>query len=519
MAITETQGNVGPPPLAALQRYVPLVIWVMVASIIVAIPLKIIGYGYLPFDDALRHAAKAVSGKPWPEILVTGPAFQIDHNFGWHFILRQVFLWCHCDTEGLVVLSVVALFVLIGWSALPWLKRPEAWLVAMGAGALGGGMAERLALGRPFLLTTAGLLTILFCWQTHGSHRPKWWLAVCLTLLIAACSFVHGVWYLWSLPVAAFFLAGQFRWGVMLAFAWLAGVVLGAAFTGHPCESLYQAIVLAQRAFSVHATQRTMGSEIQPSDGEPMALTILGGLLILRQLAKLNTSPMSRNPAFWLACICWILSFKARRFATDWGWPSLMVLIASDVQLLLQARFAADSLRRLALSGGIAAATFLIFTNDAGSRWTKSLTWTFLTPDNPDLAGWMPEPGGIIYSADMSVFYQTFFKNPNGNWRYVLGYEPAFMTDENFRVYHSVLWNLGDAKAYAPWLEKMTPADRFVIRGEHSSNPNMPQLEWNYGVSGIWIGRLPGHREGGAPPTIRATEIQAVPGHSGSSPR
>jgi hypothetical protein len=33
----------------------------------------------------------------------------------------------------------------------------------------------------------------------------------------------------------------------------------------------------------------------------------------------------------------------------------------------------------------------------------------------------------------------------------------------------------------APWLEKMTPANRFVIRGEHSSNPK----------SRSWSGNLP----------------------------
>jgi len=50
------------------RRHVPLAVWVLVALVIVVIPLKIIGLGYLPADDALRHAAKAVSGKPWPEV-------------------------------------------------------------------------------------------------------------------------------------------------------------------------------------------------------------------------------------------------------------------------------------------------------------------------------------------------------------------------------------------------------------------------------------------------------------------
>ena len=97
--MTDDNGNSNASPLDALRRYVPLAVWAMVILVILAIPLKIIGYGYLPADDALRHAAKAVSGKPWPEILVVGPAFQIDHNFGWHFLLRQIYLRSHCDTK------------------------------------------------------------------------------------------------------------------------------------------------------------------------------------------------------------------------------------------------------------------------------------------------------------------------------------------------------------------------------------------------------------------------------------
>jgi hypothetical protein len=91
----------------------------------------------------------------------------------------------------------------------------------------------------------------------------------------------------------------------------------------------------------------------------------------------------------------------------------------------------------------------------------------------------------------MTIFYQTFYKNPNADWRYVLGYEPALMSDEDFKVYQDVLWNFGDPRAYQPWVEKMRPQDRLVIRSPRSSPPNIPELEWNYGVSGIWIGRLP----------------------------
>ncbi len=286
---------------------------------------------------------------------------------------------------------------------------------------------------------------------------------------------------------------------------WIVGVFLGASFTGHPLESLYQAVVMAYRAFGMHLTQRTMVTEFRPSAGDVFGLILLGGLLILRQLAGLKARSLATNPAFWLAVLAWVLGFKAVRFAADWGWPALMVLITCDLQLLLETRLAADSFKRLALVGGLAVATFLATTSDCDSRWTSNLTQQYLTPDDKNLTGWLPDKGGILYSSEMAIFYQTFFKNPNGDWRYILGYEPALMPDEDFQVFHKILWNFGDAKAYAPWVEKMRPADRLVIFGGRGSPPNIPQLEWNYGVSGIWIGRLPRTNAPPPAPTIPAT--------------
>src|SRR5580658_5918657 len=84
----------------AFTRYVPPVCWAIVLFVLLAIPFKIIGLGYLPSDDALRHAAKAVSGKPWQEILVLNPAaYHIDPNWGWHWFLRQIDLAFNWDAE------------------------------------------------------------------------------------------------------------------------------------------------------------------------------------------------------------------------------------------------------------------------------------------------------------------------------------------------------------------------------------------------------------------------------------
>jgi hypothetical protein len=287
-------------------------------------------------------------------------------------------------------------------------------------------------------------------------------------------------------------------------------VFLGSLLTGHLIGYPLQAVKVALLATGMHLTQRTLASEMQPGGGDLNTLFFLGGLLVLRQLAELKATAFLRDPVFWLVCLGWTLGFKVGRFWDDWGWPALMVLVACDLQLLLASRLALDSFRRLALAGGLALITFLSVTSDAGSRWTYNLTQQYLTADNPDLAGWLPEKGGILYAADMSVFYQTFYKNPRADWRYILGFEATLMPREDFEVYHKVLWNFGDSKAYTPWLKKMTPADRLVVRGGRGSPPAIPQLEWIYGVSGIWIGRLPNHPPGGAPVTVPATATMAA---------
>ena len=277
-----------------------------------------------------------------------------------------------------------------------------------------------------------------------------------------------------------------------------------------------QAVQVLLLATGKHLTQRTLAGELQPDSGDLQALYILGGLLILRRLTNLSAPSFLRDPVFWLVGLTWALGFRVGRFWNDWGWPALMVLVAGDLQLLLASRLALDSFRRLGLAAAAAVLAFLSITSDAGGRWTYNLTAQYLTADNPDLKGWMPAKDGVFYSADMSVFYQTFFKNPHGDWRYILGFEATLMRPEDFEVYHKVLWNFGDAKAYAPWLLKMTPADRLVLRGGRSSPPHISQLEWNYGVSGIWVGRVPAH-QGGVPATIPATE--AMSSLTNSAPR
>ncbi|MGA2029010.1 MAG: hypothetical protein ABSG87_02945, partial [Verrucomicrobiota bacterium] len=197
------------------------------------------------------------------------------------------------------------------------------------------------------------------------------------------------------------------------------------------------------------------------------------------------------NPVFIMMVLGWLLGLKMRRFWWDFGTPAFIVWVALELQEHFERHLTFDSVKRLLVTLGIAGGVFLGFTSDRESRWTANLTTDYLTPDNPDLAGWLPKPGGIIYNSDMDIFFQTFFKNPTADWRYILGFESGFMQPEDLEVLRKIEWNYGDVRAYEPWVKKMRPQDRMIIRGNSGNLPNIPELEWHYAASSLWVGRLP----------------------------
>jgi len=471
------------------RRYVPLAAWLAVALTVLFIPLKIISYGYVPGDDAMRHCAKAVSGKPWSEILVLGGVFKIDQSLGWHGILGALHQALGWNAEGLMIFSVVALFLVLNGALLPWLRRPEAWLGALLIAMVISDLPQRWLLGRPFILTTASLMTILFMVQRRAPDVKSF---VPCALMIGACTFIHGVWYLWLLPIAAIFFAGQFRWSLLLTGAWLVGTGFSMVASGHPVDYLSHALGMAVHGVGGHLSNRSEVTELQPFGGDILAVVLFGALVALR-LATRHTAPtLTKNPAFWLMCGCWILSFRVGRFWEDWGWPALMVLVVTELDLLFAEKFVADSLRRLWLVLILSVAAFFAVTADLNSRYTKNLDWSYLSvTEHPEIADWMPDADGILYSPDMGIFYQTFYKNPTAKWRYLVGFEPALMPADDFKTYQEIFLQNGDAKAYEPWVKKMKPADRLVLRAGKNERPGIAGLEWNYAVPGIWIGRTP----------------------------
>ena len=210
-----------------IARYVPLAAWVTAVLTLIFIPGRILSYGYLPADDALRHAAKVVSGKPWQEILVMRSDFAMDPHLGWHAVLGWIYHWQDCSAETLVVIAVFGLMLLVSAAVLPWFKRPEAWLAAMLVVSVAAPtFIKRLALARPFLFTMSVYLTLLLVWSRSSSRRPHPAVMLVTILLIAAAACIHGSFYQLVLPAAGLVLAGRWRQAIWFGACWTLGSVL-----------------------------------------------------------------------------------------------------------------------------------------------------------------------------------------------------------------------------------------------------------------------------------------------------
>jgi len=478
--------------LSSLKRYLPLTVWVVAIATLILVPLKITGYGFLPMDDALRHAAKAVSGKNWSDILIMRGDFPIDPSPGWQAILTGIHQLQNCNAETLVVYSVAGLMLLVTLVSFIWLRRPEAWLGAlMLAVVFIPACATRFMRGRPYILTDAVLIAILFLWSRTEKDSPARRALIFTPLLVASSAWIHGSWYMLVLPGAAILFAGYWRSALAYGLCWLAGSFLGCALTGHPWGFLLQSVRHMFGVFGNIVVNRQLEPEFYPSDGAPAAVLMVFVLLLWRTVSSGWNSRAVLNPVFMMMALGWVLGLKMQRFWWDWGLPAFIVWSALELQAHFELRLALDSPRRLFVTLALAGGVYLGFTSDRDGRWTENLTTEYLTPDNPALAGWLPDPGGIIYNSDMDVFFETFYKNPTAPWRYILGFESGLMLPENQAVLRQAQWNFGDARAYAPWVKKMRPEDRMIIHATHGGAPNLPELEWNYAATELWIGRLP----------------------------
>lgn len=474
----------------------PLAAWAAVILVLLFISLKIITYGYLPGGDLRRHVAKAFTDKPYASIVVMNKDYTVDHSPGWEWLLTALHRQAGWGKDALVSFSIVSLLLCFFFAPLPWLRRPEAWLLALLTLFLARPslLGNRLTQGRPLILTEAVLIAVLFAWSRHNNDRPSRLKIVLTCVGISLSVWMHGAWYLWAVPVAAFFLAGAWRSGLWLTACSGVGTLIGAILSGHPLGLLTTAVGNVVSIFyREHPPQWMLVGELAPDRGDvgmiaALALIFLASRLPGRRSAAASSGIWLR-PVVVLMAMCWVLGFKVDRFWADWGIPAALVWMTVHYQAFLEEFQAAAVSKRLVAVALIAAPLYLAATNDTDRRYTINLTEPFLSAEDPALKGWFPDHNGIFYSVQMDLFYDTFYTNPQGDWRYILGFEPALMPDEDLKIMRRIVWNKEAYESYQPWVQKMRPEDRLAIYSD--TRPDLPQLEWLEGAQSIWIGRLP----------------------------
>jgi hypothetical protein len=349
-------------------------------------------------------------------------------------------------------------------------------------------------LGRPFIAAMASLLVIFSVWPSLKSRKISPALWVFLTLFIAVTFWIHANFYLFGMLVAVFLIAREWRVAFRVAVCSAIGILIGAAFTGNPIIFLKQDLWRLLFVFKSADTARLLVSELQPNYPNTAIAILVSGMLGWRYMRGKWERRAVDNPIFIAICVTFVLGIISQRIWIDWGLAALALWLANEFDVFLSEKSDAFAWRRIILTVIFSGVFFIIITTDIGSRWSLGRPADYISAEDPEQKPWLPESGGIIYSTDMGVFYQTFFKNPKGDWRYILGMESAFMPQEDLIILRDIQRNNGLYNYYDPWVRKMRPEDRLIIRGSPGAQPKIPELEWYYVAHGTWSGRLPRDR-------------------------
>ncbi len=454
------------------------------------IPPWVITQNYVPRDDALRHVAKALSGRPWEEVLVIRPDVQLDQHPGWHAFLGTAQHLGLRKPGHLIALSVCALAFAVLVAPLAGFRRPEAWAAALLAALLADpALLTRLFLGRPYLVSIAALLFVSSVWTRLADAVRPTRLLVAVSCALALANWMHGNSVLWGLPLAAFLCARQWTAAARFAACAAVGVLGGALLTQHPVAFVHQTLLHTIRALGSGVPSWLLVGEFQPTGG-PLAFVGLTGVILYAINGRLDLRRLERNPLFWLSLGGWILGLKTLRFWLDWGLPALVVLLAQNIQSWLEARPAPAHFRRLLWTSILCATLTLATIADHGRRWSNETWRTYAPVFAPQNRQWLPDPGGILYNDSMNVFYLGLYLNPWLNYRFLLGYEPALLPDAELKTLRNIQWQGASDPSLAPWIMRLRDIDRILIT-RRGPPPNYPALEWYAPMPGVWIGRRP----------------------------
>ena len=461
-----------------------LAVRVLGIAAILLIGIQILAQGYLPVDDALRHAAKAVSGQPWSEIIVAR-AGVIDFSPGWHAFLRGVHLMFGANAHTLVWVAILVSFAGVSLAPLLLMRRPEAWLAAISIGTLlEPQLAMRWVIGRPLVISIAILVFMCLTWRRLDTERLPRPAMIVATLLVTAATWIHGSWYLWALPILACILAGQRRVALRMTVAAGAGFILGSLLSGNPLAFLTTNLALALQLGG--GALSACVYEMQAYQYVPLLIVGVLAIVIVRKVwLDVPASALLRDPVFVLAVLGCVLGIRSARFWMDWGMPAAVVFMAREIERLWLAN--GPTQRRLLGAAVVAVLCFVIWTANVNQRWLprheKAFQAFLLTRPAA-----LPDSGGVLYTDDRRVFYEMFYLNPTAPWRYVLGFAPELMPEDDYAAYVNRQTH-GTIESLDPWANKMKRADRLLIRDPRGIQ-RWDKLEWQAIEGGFYSGRL-----------------------------
>ncbi|MDR0354044.1 MAG: hypothetical protein LBI02_12120 [Opitutaceae bacterium] len=455
-------------------------------AVLFLIPFKVAGTGYLPGDDALRHAAFAVDNRTWSEVLVLNPALdpKMDSHPGWHAALRLARKALYINQDGLVVLAFTLTFAGFMISGLVASRTPAAWIVT-GAIMLiiHPGLYDRLLLGRPFAISMSALVLLLFFWSRPEKRTLLKEALVTFVLLTVSVAMHPTVWYLWSIPIFALWLAGKRRHALVTAACVPCAMLASALLLGDWYDIfVFPFFAIINSIGANHIVTTNLVTELQPGVSPVFGIALATAILTVRKLRGGSLAGELRQVDFLIAILGWLLGLAIGRFWYDWGLPALMVWLCR--QLAFVDRLA---VREKWIAGAVGmAALYLGISSDLSGRYSNNLK-TMLTRPVEEFQDALPDRGGILYSSDMSPFYSIYYRLPRDHmFRFILGYEPGLMPLEDLQTLRAIQTTNGALAEHEPWFAKMQPADRILITAL-----NKPEKEgfefarfFNY-----WIGR------------------------------
>jgi hypothetical protein len=477
------------------------ILLLLIIGVLVFIPFKILSYGWTPSDDASRHVAFSTIDTKWSDILVIDEKYDTDHNAGWHQVLKFLYKYCGLDKQDLMFFSVAGLFLLVNICGL--LSAPSAisWCVALLLVLnTDYSIFFRLLSGRPYLVSCASTLIVLFLWSFDSDEKApqflkKKWLKYLLTIIALSLGvWIHGSWYLFLLIPLSFFIAGETKKSLILTGLVLVSTVIGAMLTGDFLHFLYYHFNVTLSIYSEKTYSWLLVSE-NAQGGQSINWIPFTAIIVFLCMKKCGykLSNIASDPIFMMVLLCWLGSIWVIRFWVDWGRICLILWLSYRIHDLIKCSYSLKKPRiRYCLTLFIIIGLTLSFINDGGGRYTKEAfnqAIDFYNESTLDkLKGWEPQEGGIVYSDSMYCFYQHFYQYPTAKWKYILGFESAIMKKEDRLTLRNIGYSSHEEE-FAPWVNKMTEKDRLIIAYKLTS-ARFPQLEWLKGNRNWWIGRL-----------------------------